>query len=273
MAALDAVARLLFQLVVMVLGQRIPGLCQIVIFVDQAHIQSGRTGLAVVAVDAGPCGVFGRKGAQHRVIPLFGRSLQKAQHPLQVLPVPDAGQHGEDPRLIQRVLDALVFGEGLAKGGGLGVQQLAAAEGFHHRNAHPFCLAPAVEGHALFCAADGVVAVVIVVARVDAEHQQVQNAQVQSPLHHPGRVGAHADVAHRAFPLQLLDVSQHAVVQHFLQVRLFIQAVEKAKIDVIGLQGFQLPADRPFDGVQVRGPAVFAALVVGAEMDLEMAAP
>lgn len=47
MAAPYAVARLLFQLVIVAGGQLAP-----IVFVDKAHVQSGRTGLTVITVDA-----------------------------------------------------------------------------------------------------------------------------------------------------------------------------------------------------------------------------
>ena len=266
-AALNAVPGVLVQMGVVVPGQLVSRPGQVVVFVDEAHVQTRRAGLAVVAVDAHPGGVHGGEG---RIVPLLRRGVQEPQQPVQVLPVPHAGQDGEDAGLVQGVLDALVLGEGTAEGGGAGVQQLSAAEGLHHRDAYPIRLAPAVEGGALLRPADGVVPVVVVVAWVDAEHEQVQNPQVQHPVHHAGGVGAQADVPHRPLPLELLDVVQHASICHLLQVGLLVQAVEKAKVDVVGLEGGELPVDGTLDGVQVCGPAVAPAVVIGAEVDLEI---
>ena len=268
-AALDAVLRMAAQVAVVVPRQLVAGPGQVVILVDQAYVQPGGAGLAVVAVDADAGGVPGGEGAQHGVVPLLRGGVQESQDPREVRPVPDAGQHREHPGLVQGVLEALVFREGLPEGRGLGVEQLAAAEGLHHGDAHALRLAPAVEGHPLLRAADGVVPVVVVIAGVDAEHQKIQDPHVQDPVHHLGRVRAHADVPNGPLPLELLDIVQNAAVQHRLEIGFLVQAVEEAEVDIVGFQGAQLPVDGALDGVQIRGPAVHPALVVGAEVDLE----
>ena len=101
MAALYAAARLLFQLVIVVTGQLIPGPGQVVIFVDKPHIQSSRTGLAVITVDAFARRVLGRKGAENGVVPFLRGGGKITKQPLEVGPVPNSGQHRQYPRFIQ----------------------------------------------------------------------------------------------------------------------------------------------------------------------------
>lgn len=93
MAALYAAARLLFQFVIMVTGQLIPGPGQVVIFVDKPHIQSSRTGLTVITIDAFARRVLGRKGAENGVVPFLRGGGKITKQPLKVGPVPNSGQH------------------------------------------------------------------------------------------------------------------------------------------------------------------------------------
>ena len=151
--------------------------------------------MAVVAVHAHAVGVLGSEGAQNGVVPLLGGGAAEAQNPLEVLPVPHAGKHRQNTGLVQSVLDALVLCQRLAEGRGLRFQQLPAAESLHHRDAHALCLAAAVQRLALVHLADGVLALLVIVAGVDAEHHHVQDAQIQRLLHHGRRVRGKPHVA------------------------------------------------------------------------------
>ena len=250
-------------------GQRVPGEGEVVVLVDQPHVQARRAGLAVVAVDAGPVHVARGEGADGGVVPRLGGGAHKAEHPLQVRPAAHPGQHGEHARLVQRVLDALVLGERLAEGGGLVVEQLAAGKRLHHRDADPLRLAAAVELHPLGGAAVGELPVLVVIGGVDAEHQHVHQAGVQ---HLPGggrRVRGQADAAHDALFLQAEQVIQHAVFPVLLPVGRLIQAVDEAVVNVVSAQRLELPGDRALRRLAVGGPAVaLAVAVAGAEVNL-----
>ena len=71
------------------------------------------------------------------------------------------------------------------------------------------------------------------------------------------------------FPFQLLDVVDGALGDRLFQVGGLIDAVDKAKIDVVCFQLLELPVDRALDLLEVERPAVSAAAVVGAKVDLE----
>ena len=250
-------------------GPACPPSCQIVILVDQAHIQAHGAGLAVVAVGADPLGRAGSHPAQHRVIPLGRRRLKKAQQRFQVPAVTHPGQHRHHARPVQRILQTLVPGQRQTKGRPRRVQQLAGGKGLHHRDAHALGLAAAVERHPLVQAAQAVLPFLVVVGRVDAEHQHVQQAVVQHLGRHRRGVGAHADVAHHALPFQLLQVVDGAGLPGLAVVLRLVNAVEEPEVDVVGFQLGQLPVHRPLDGVQIQRPAVFPGEILGTEMDLE----
>ena len=72
------------------------------------------------------------------------------------------------------------------------------------------------------------------------------------------------------FPFQLLDVVDGALGDRLFQVGGLIDAVDKAKIDVVCFQLLKLPVDRALDLLEVERPAVSAAAVVGAKVDLEV---
>ena len=269
-AASHAVPGLFLQGGVMAPGQRIPGQREVVVFVDEPHVQPGGTGLAVVAVYADPFGFLGCEGPQDRIVLFLRGGCEEAQDAGQILPVPDAGEDSDDAGLVQRILHALIFGQRPVEGRGFRVEQLPAGKRLHHRNRHPFGFAAPVKIEAFVHAADGVIAVAVVISRVDAEHQHIQQAGVQHLLGDFRRVGGKADVPHNAFFLQPADVVQHPVGHHLFQVRLLVDAVQESEIDVIGFQRVQLPGDRTLHVLQLGGPAVLPALVVGAEMNLEI---
>ena len=58
-AAGNTVRSLFLQLLIMIRRHGIADHCQVVVFVDQPNIQTRRTGLAVIAVYADACRVFG----------------------------------------------------------------------------------------------------------------------------------------------------------------------------------------------------------------------
>lgn len=68
------------QVSVVVCHQSITGPGQIVILVNEANIQTGRTGLAVVAVDTSPLHILWRKHADDRVILFLVGGIQKFQN-------------------------------------------------------------------------------------------------------------------------------------------------------------------------------------------------
>lgn len=71
MTALNTGIRMDRQLLVVPFCHFIASQSQIIIFIDQAHIQPHGAGLAMAAVDAHAVGILRRKFSDHRIIPLF----------------------------------------------------------------------------------------------------------------------------------------------------------------------------------------------------------
>ena len=224
----------------------------------------------MVAVYTDPSGVLRRKGAQHRVILFFRGSLQEPQNTTQILPVSHAGKDCEHTGLIQSILDALVFRQCLLKRGSLRPKELAAAEGFHHRDSHSRRLAPAVKGRALIHTANGIFSVAVVVGRVDAEHKHIQKACIQHFHHHRGRMGRKSYMADNTFLFQLLQIRNCSAGEGLFQIRLFVNAMNKPKIYVICPECLQLPIYRPLDLLQIQRPSIFSGAIIRPEMDLKI---
>lgn len=84
---------------------------KVIVFVDQPDIDSGRAGLAVIAVDAVADGVLRRKAADHRVVVFFWRRLQEGQKRVQIRKAADARHRRQNSRTVEDILQALIFGQ------------------------------------------------------------------------------------------------------------------------------------------------------------------
>lgn len=73
-----------------------------------------------------------------------------------------------------------------------------------------------------------------------------------------------------ALPLQILYVGDSSMSGRLFQVGKLIDAVDKTEVNIIRLQGFQLPVDGTLNLVQIQCPAVFSTAVICAEMDLKV---
>ena len=145
---------------------------------------------------------------------------------------------------------------------------MSTPEGFHNRDADSLRLAPAVQGRPLVYRPDGIVSVPVVIGRIDAEHDHVDEPCIQHPVHDPRRVGGKPDMAYASRLLQLLHIVQRAALQDFPEVCLLVDAVYKAEVNVICLQIFKLPVHRLFDPLQAQGPAIFSRPVLSPKMHL-----
>ena len=76
---------------VVVTGELVADAGEVVVFVDEADVQAGGAGLAVVAVDADAFGVAGRETAYRRIIQLVRCGVHVVEYGLEVRHVPDAG--------------------------------------------------------------------------------------------------------------------------------------------------------------------------------------
>ena len=217
----------------------------------------------MVAVDAAAPGGGRCEPANDRVILLGGGGVGKAQQRLQVLQPAHAGHHRQNTGSVQRILEALVAGHGGVEGRGGRIQQFAAMEGLHHRDADPHGLAPAEQRRPLRNRADAqLVPLFQVIGRVDGEHHHIHKAGVQHAVGHRRGVGGKPDVPHPARRLLRLNVVQHAGAEQFVQIRVLVHAVEEAEVRVVGAEGRELPFKGPADQGQVPGPAVLAFFIV-----------
>ena len=130
MTAGHAVRGFLFQVPVMTGCHGIPCHRQVIIFIDQPHIQACRAGLAMVAVHTAPHSLSRRKRTNHGVVLFFGRCLKKSQQIFYILNTSDTRQYRQHSRLIQCILDALIAGQRLSKRRCLIIQQLPSGKGF-----------------------------------------------------------------------------------------------------------------------------------------------
>ena len=222
----------------------------------------------MVAVHAVPYGVLRRKGAENAVIPFLRRGVKKAQQMSHIVRISDSRQYREHTGLVQRVLDALILGERFAEGGRFSIQQLAAGKRLHNRNAHALRFAPAIERHPLAGAAVGVVAVLVVVARIDGKHQLFHQTGIQYHVRQLRSMGGQADVLDDALFLHLQQIRQYAVFLVGFPVGGRVETVDKAVVHVVRFQIAEHPVDLLLYLLQIGGPAILACFVVGSEMDL-----
>ena len=268
-AAMQAVAGVEVEAGVVFLGQLVAGAGEIVELVDQADVEAGRAGHAVVAVDAAALRAHRRELADGGVIAHLRRGVQKGEDLFQIVQTAHAGQHGDNARAVERVLQALIRGERLPEGRKGGIEQLAPGEGLHRRNAHAVALAIAVERGALFHRADAVFALLVIVGGVDAEHEQVDLPAGEQAAGDGRIVRGKADVAHLALGLEVAQVIQQAAAHDRLGVFRLVHAVEEAKVRVFETEGLRLPREGAADGVQIARPCVGGAIVEGAEVHLQ----
>ena len=275
MAAVHTVRGVLFQLGVVVRRHGVPGQGQVVILVDEAHVQPSRAGLAVVAVHAVPYGVLRRKGAENAVIPFLRRGVKKAQQMSHIVRISDSRQYREHAGLVQRVLDALILGERFAEGGRFSIQQLAAGKRLHNRNAHALRFAPAIELHPMAGAAVGIVAVLVgvlsltvIIPRIDGKHQLFHQTGIQYHVRQLRRMGGQSDVLDGALLLHLQQIRQYAVFLVGFPVGGRVETVDKAVVHVVCFQIAEHPVDLLLYLLQIGGPAILACFIVGSEMDL-----
>lgn len=110
-AALEAGVGFDGQLAVVVVRHSVARTGKVIVFVDQPDIDSGRAGLAVIAVDAVSDGVLRRKAADHRIVVFFWRRLQKRQERVQIRKAADTRNSRQNSRTVEDILQALIFGQ------------------------------------------------------------------------------------------------------------------------------------------------------------------
>ena len=92
------------------------------------------------------------------------------------------------------------------EGGLLFIQQLAAAEGFHDRDANALSLTAAVKIVALGVFAEAEVALAVVVDGIDAEHEHIDELHVKNAVGKQRGMRRKAEMVHNALCLQIGQV-------------------------------------------------------------------
>ena len=117
----NTIGSLLLQIFIVVFCQNITGPGQIIIFINQSHIQPCRTRLAVIAVDADSLCFLWGKAAQNGIVFFLLRGIEESKNTVQIFPVAYPGQNRKYARLIKGIFQALVFGQRTLKRGGAGI--------------------------------------------------------------------------------------------------------------------------------------------------------
>ena len=107
--AREAVLRGFFQRQIVFARQIVAELCQIVILVDQRNVESGRTRMAVLAVDAGTERGGSCKRGSFGIVALLRSRFKIGKNLAQLLLAAVAGKDGENAGLVERIGDALRF--------------------------------------------------------------------------------------------------------------------------------------------------------------------
>ena len=191
---------------IVLLGKTVAELCKVIVFVDEGNIEPGGAGVAVFAVDTFAERVFGREGRDGGIVARLRACFKVGKHLAELLFAAVAGKDGDDAGLIERVGDALRFGEGSLEGGLLFIQQLAAAEGFHDRDADALSLTAAVKIVALGVFAEAEVALAVVVDGIDAEHEHIDELHVKNAVGKQRGMRRKAEMVHHALRLQIGQV-------------------------------------------------------------------
>lgn len=117
MAAANAFARVVLEVVVVLHGKLIVNEREVVVLVHQSYPDAHRAGLTMVAVDAARDSALRRHLGELGVVALDFRRVKETEKCAQVVNVAHAWQHCEHSRAVERVLDALVARERAAEGG------------------------------------------------------------------------------------------------------------------------------------------------------------
>ena len=249
----------------------------------RGHVDALGTGGAVAAVHAVALPADPGHGGEGGGVVLFAvRSVLIGGAGFQLLYCPgprhDAGHSGPGEGVVQ----ALEGGEG-HPGGGVLAEQVAAAEGLHHRDAHPLALAALIQGLALRVHVHQLVRIcrlcpqlfhvlargLEVVTGVDAEHEHVDEPAVRRRLAHLRVMTGQADAADLSRGFQLLGVGHHRAVDYLVPVGQSIGVVDHADVDEAGVQQAEHVLKASLYLCDVPGAQVLAIFPDGAQVGLE----
>ena len=225
---------------------------------------------------------LGEGGEGGGVVPLLGAGILVGQGSFQVLSGPGPAHHAGHRRTGEGVVQALEGSE-RHPGGGILAEQVAAAEGFHHRDAHAQALAGLVEGLPLGVHVEKVLLIGLlrpegvavlaggleVVAGVDAEHDDVHVPALRRRQGHLRVVAGEADAPDDALFFQLQGIVHDAAGADGLPVGHSVHIVDHADIDIVCTQAAEEVGIAGSDLLQVPGALVLPVLPGGADVALD----
>ena len=115
-AAVETGIRLDGKLCIVIGGNGISRQSQIVILVHEANVDTGRTRLTVVAVDAGTSDGIGSEGSDDGIVLFFLSCLQEFENLIQVIHSLHTGNCHQNTGAVDGVLQTLAVGQSLPKG-------------------------------------------------------------------------------------------------------------------------------------------------------------
>ena len=148
----------------------VTGKRKVIVLVNEADIQSHRTRLAVIAVNALSADGFRRVLSDDGIIQIFFLLIVIGKQCSDFIRALRTRQHTQHSRSVQGVADALEWCQSRMERGSLRIQQLAAGERFHDGDADAFLLASSVYRKTLFILSVRVFPLTVVICRIDGEH-------------------------------------------------------------------------------------------------------
>ena len=212
---------------------------------------------------------------------LGGRRVLIGKAALELLDGAEARHDRGHGRARKAVLDALRRGHGCAEGGLGGVEQAAAGEGLHDRNAH--AVHAARTQHLLALGVDVGQGVVVMLdkqrldvlgrrqhveRRIHREHDHLDLGIVAGDKRDLGVVGRKADVVDVARRLLCADVVDEGAVHDGLELVDRVDIVDEAELDVAA-EALKQKLPRRHDLVQVARTHILAILPGGSKVALD----
>ena len=222
---------------------------EILEFIDGSDIDPDAAGSAMSAIHTFPVKrVLGHMRQHRREIALGIRERVIKQALLQLLQGTESAKHACHAGAGQRIVDALRRRHGHAEGGEGGVEQVAAAKGFHHRDPNTVKRAKLVEGIPVRIDIMQRVDIALirpeqfqilvrrlhVIRGIDCEQDNLNEAGLHDFSGNDRIVGAHAKMVYTPAALQLQGVVDHGPVEDRFKIRLAVDVMDHAHIQILG---------------------------------------
>lgn len=177
-SAMQTIAGMLREVFIVASGLDISGPGQVVVLVDQPNIQSGRAGLAMVAINTDAFNFLGLQLINQGIVTRLFGGFHLRQDQVKIFNCADAWQHTHHSWPVQGILQTLTMGERLVKHGRLFIEQLTSAKRLHDGNSNTSLLCQAVKLRPFLRLAHAVFALLVVVGGIDAEHKLVHQSRI-----------------------------------------------------------------------------------------------